>query len=409
MNRKQLIILILALVILGGAGLVLRKRDQQSWDTTGSKLGEKVLPNFQVNNVSAIHIKGDKDLDLVKKNDRWCVQERNDYPANYSQITELLFKMGDLKVAQSEPISPPDLGRMDLADPGTGPEAATLVEFKDAQGKTLESVLLGKKHTRKADRPSPYGDGEFPDGRYILLKSDPSDLLTVSDPLNSVQDKPADWLNKDFFKVEKPKSIALVSTNAADSWTLTRESENSPWVLSNVKTNEVLDTNKVSSLAGTLSYPSFVDIAADQAPAKTGLDKPTTVTITTFDGFTYTLKIGNKTPENDYDVSVDVAAEFPKETDWTGGKAEKPEDKAKIDKVYQDKYKPLQDKLKQEKELNGWTYVVNGWLIDPLIRTRGQLMVDKKDEKKEADSSSAAMPDKADSSSVFPAGNGGSQ
>jgi hypothetical protein len=345
-------------------------------------------------------------LDLVRKDDRWRVQERNDYPANFTQISELLFKMGDLKIAQSEPIGSSDLGRMHLADPGSGPEAATLVEFKDGQGKTLESILLGKKHTRKSDRPSPYGDNEFPDGRYILLKSDPGDLITVSDPLNSVDDKATGWLDKDFFKVEKPKSISFVSTNAADSWTLTRESETAPWVLSNVKTGEVLDTNKVSSLAGTLSYPSFVDVAADPTPSKTGLDKPEVVTITTFDGFTYKLKIGAKTPENDYDVAVEVTADFPTESDWTGGKAEKPEDKAKIDKVYQDKYKPLQDKLQQEKQLNGWTYVVNGWLIDPLIRNRAQLMEEKKDEKKEA---SAAPEEKSDTGPTFPPADSSSQ
>ena len=61
-------------------------------------------------------------------------------------------------------------------------------------------------------------------------------FLTVSDPLNSVDPKPAGWLDKDFFKVEKPKSISFVSTNAADSWSLTRESESGPWVLSNIKT-----------------------------------------------------------------------------------------------------------------------------------------------------------------------------
>src|SRR5208337_76704 len=105
-------------------------------------------------------------------------------------------------------------------------------------------------------------------------------------------------------KVEKPRTISFASTNAADSWTLSRASELAPWVLEQAKPGEVLDTNKVSSLASTLSYPSFVDVAADSAPDKTGLDKPLTVNIETFDHFTYTLKIGQKTPENDYNITV---------------------------------------------------------------------------------------------------------
>jgi hypothetical protein len=332
-------------------------------------------------------------LDLVKKDDRWRVRERNDYPANFSQISDLLLKMGDLKIAQAEPIGSSQLGRMRLAAPGSGPDSATLIEFKDAQGKVLQSLLLGKKHTRKSERPSPmpFGNGEMPDGRFVMLKSDPHEVLTVSDALNSVDPQPAEWLDKDFFKVEKPKSISFVSTNAADSWSLTRDSEASPWVLSNAKAGEVLDTNKVSSLSSTLSYPSFVDVAAESAPAKTGLDKPLVVTIVTFDHFTYTLKIGAKTPENDYHMNVAVAADFP--TERKAGKDEKPEGKKALDKEFQDKLKTLQDKLRQEKSLDHWTYLVNNWLIDPLIRTRTQLMVEKKVEKKDDGKQASAAPE----------------
>jgi hypothetical protein len=301
---------------------------------------------------------------------------------------------------------------MHLAAPGSGPDSATLIEFKDGQNKVLQSLLLGKKHTQKLERPSRmpyYGDNDMPDGRFVMLKSDPKEVLTVSDPLNSIDPKPAGWLDKDFLKVEKPKSIVFVSTNASNSWTLTRQTENSPWVLSNAKTGEVLDTNKVSSLSSTLDYPSFVDVAPDAAPAKTGMDKPLMVTIETFDHFTYTFKIGSKTPENDYNISVAVAADFP--TERTPGKDEKPDDKKKLDKEFQDKLKPLEDKLKQEKALANWTYLVNSWLIDPLIRDRSQLMVEKKDEKKDNKKASASaagsvapapMPDENSDSAIFP-------
>jgi hypothetical protein len=392
MNSKQLTILLLALVVIGGGGLLLRNRHQESWDTSGSQLGQKVLPHFQVNDVAAVHIKAADDLDIVKKNDQWVVQERGNYPANFSQISDLLLKMADLKIAQAEEIGPSQLGRMHLADPGPGPEAATLIEFKDAQGKSLDSLLLGKKHMHKSERPMPmqFGGGEMPDGRYVMLKSDNHNVLTVSDPLNSVDPKAAEWLDKDFFKVEKPKTIAFVSTNAADSWTLSHDSESAPWVLQDVKKGEVCDTNKTSSLSSTLSYPSFVDVAPDSSPAKTGLDKPMVVNITTFDHFNYTIKVGSKTPENNYNINIAVTADFP--TERVAGKDEKPDDKKKLDKEFQDKLKPQQDKLAQEKKLAPWTYVVNSWLIDPLIRTRAQLMVEKKDEKKADNKEASAAP-----------------
>jgi hypothetical protein len=405
MNRKQLIVLLAALVILGGAGLVMRNRNDESWTSSEGKLGRKVLPNFQVNDVASLHIKGAGDLNVVKKDDRWLVRERNDYPANFSQIKELLLKMEDLKIAQAEPIGSSQLGRMHLAEPGSSPDSATLLEFKDSQGKVLQSLLLGKKHTHQSERPSPmqFGNSEMADGRFVMLTGDPHEVLTVSDPLNTVDSKPAGWLDKEFFKVEKVKSVSLVSTNAADSWSLSRESEPSPWVLSGAKAGEVLDTNKVSSLSSALGFPSFVDVAADPAPGKTGMDKPLVVTLTTFDHFTYTLKIGAKTPENDYNLNVAVTADFP--TERAAGKDEKPEGKKALDKEFQDKLKTLQDKIQQEKALDKATYLVNSWLIDPLIRPRAQLMVDKnekKDDKKEASAAGTAMPEQPDAGLGIP-------
>jgi hypothetical protein len=384
MNRKQLILLVLALAIIGGAGLVLRQRHEQSWTEAETQIGQKLLKNYQVNDVAAIHIKGDTDLILDRKDDGWHVQERGQYPANMTQIKELLIKMGDLKVVQSDPISASQLARMHLAEPGKGADSAILLEFKDAQGKPLQSLLLGKKHTHQSDRPSPmpYGDEGFADGRYVMLGSDTKTVLTISDALNTVDPKAADWLDKDFFKVEKPSAISFVSTNSTNSWKMSRESESAPWVLADLKPGEVLDTNKVSSLASTLNYPSFVDVAADATPDKTGLDKPLTVTIETFDHFTYALKIGHKTPENDYDLSVTVTADIP--TARVPGKDEKPDEKTKLDKEFQEKMKASQDRLNKEKALANWTYLVNTWLVDPLIRDRSQLMVDKKAaEKKE--------------------------
>jgi hypothetical protein len=394
MNRKQLIMLLVVLAVLGGAALMLLKRHQQSFTDSEAQIGHKLLNNFQMNDVAAIHIKGDTELNLDKKDGRWRVQERGGYPANFSQISELLIKMGDLKVAQSEPIGPSQLGRMHLGEPGKGADSATLLEFKDAAGKVLQSLLLGKKHTQKSERPMPgaFGDEGYADGRFVMLKSDPQDVLTISDALNSADPKPATWLDKDFFKVEKPKMISFVSTNASNSWTLSRETETAPWVLAELKPGEVLDSNKVSSLASTLSYPSFVDLAADQSADKTGMDKPLSVTVETFDHFTYNVKVGKKTPEGDYNLNVAVTAVAPPER--TPGKDEKPDDKKRLDKEFLDKTKQFATKLDQEKALDKWTYLVNSWLIDPLIRDRAQLMVEKKtDEKKSASAPESTLPE----------------
>ena len=88
MNRKQLTLLLVTLVVIGGAGLVLVQRNQSILvRPPGPVRGQKLFKNFQINDVAAIHIKGDTDLKLARKENSWRVQQRGDYPANYSQVS----------------------------------------------------------------------------------------------------------------------------------------------------------------------------------------------------------------------------------------------------------------------------------------------------------------------------------
>src|SRR6516225_1517833 len=115
MNRKQLGILLVLVVVIGGAGLVLRKKDTSSWDNANASIGKKLLGDLPVNDVMKITIKqGTNQLNLAKKDDLWRVHERNDYPANYGEISDFLLKVRDLKIVQSQKVGPTELARASL-------------------------------------------------------------------------------------------------------------------------------------------------------------------------------------------------------------------------------------------------------------------------------------------------------
>src|ERR1022692_2189279 len=156
MNRKQLSILIVLLVVLGIAGLSVYKRNQTSWQGSGRQgAALKLLGDLPVNDVASIVIKGGTNqLDLVKKDGLWRVSERGDYPANFSEISGFLLKARDLKVVQSEPVGPSQLPRLQLAPPGQGTNSAVVVEFKGQGDKLIQVLRLGKKHLKKSNRPS---------------------------------------------------------------------------------------------------------------------------------------------------------------------------------------------------------------------------------------------------------------
>ena len=387
MNRKQLLILLVLVAVLGAAGLYLYRGNESSWKGGTRAAGQKLLGELPVNDVARIVIKGGtNELHLVKKDNLWRVQQRGDYPANYSEISGFLLKAADLKVVQSEEIGQSMLGRYKLLPPGPATNTAVLVELFDQNGKIIKSLLLGKTHMRKSEgRPSPMGEmGEsegWPDGRYVMVGAGTKTVAIISDPLSNLEAKPDQWLNKDFFKVEKIRTIALAFPVATNSWKITRDTESaSDWKLGEAKPAEQLDSSKTSSFSSALNSPSFSDVLpADAKPAEAGLDKPTVATIETFDNFTYTLKVGQKLNDN-FPVALTVTAQIPKER--VAGKDEKPEDKTRLDKEFKDKQQKQHDKLDQEKFYEKRVYLVSSWTLDSLLKERSQLLAEKKDESK---------------------------
>src|SRR5262245_28920404 len=101
MNRKQLTLLIVAGLVIGALALFVTKNKAKTQATSNQKLGQQVVKNFPMNEVDRITIKqADGQMNLARKNDRWVVQERNDYPANFSTIGDTLRKIWELKVTQ---------------------------------------------------------------------------------------------------------------------------------------------------------------------------------------------------------------------------------------------------------------------------------------------------------------------
>jgi len=382
MNRNQFTLLVFLLVVLGIAGLMIYNKQNDVGKAGDPSIGRKLLGELPVNDVAHIALtQGTNELNLVKKDNLWRVRERNDYPANYSEISEFLLKARDLKIVQSEHVGPSQLPKLDLV-PGQGTNAALVVDLKDQNDKTIQSILLGKKHLQKSRGQSPFGDlgdSGWPDGRYVKVGASSDSVALISDALSNLEPKPEQWLNKDFFRVEKVRSIAVAGPAITNSWKIVRDTESAEWKLAEAKPGEQLDTSKTSSAANALGSPSFTDVDSNAKPDQLGLDKPNVVTLDTFEDFTYNVNVGHKTNDS-YPIMLAVSAKLASER--TPGKDEKPDDKTKLDKEFKEKQKKLEDKLAQEKNYEKWAYLVSSWTLDPLLKDRAQLLVEKKEEPK---------------------------
>jgi hypothetical protein len=384
-------------LVLGGIGIYLNKQKSASYSSTSKLATDKLLGDFPINDVAQITIRqSTNEVNLVKA-DAWTVKERDSYSANSGDIIELARKLWDLRPAQNQRIGESQLSRMELLPPDKGgTNSATLVELKGKDGKAIRSILMGKKSMRGGGGDDQFGGGGFPNGRWVYLPDKPGTTYLVTEAFAEIEPKPERWLSKDFFKVEKIKSIAVTFAEATNSWKLTRETESGEWKLADAKPEEKLDPTKTSSFSYALSQPGFADVAIGLSPLQTGLDKPTTMVLETFEGLTYTLQAGAKTNDNVY-LTVAVAADLPKER--TPGKDEKPEDKEKLDKEFKDQQKKVEEKLSAEKRLAKSTYLVSNWTVDSLLKERSTLLAEKKEEEKKEEATpptpgaGAAFPD----------------
>jgi hypothetical protein len=209
-------------------------------------------------------------------------------------------------------------------------------------------------------------------GRYLVAGGEAVTLLAVGEPLTEVESKPEHWLVKDLLRADGAKSISS-SKDGKQRWSVTRETESADWKFAGSK--EKPDLQKATDLASSLGWVNLVDVVADPANADTGLDHAIVIKADTFDGPSYTLRVGKQAGDNYY-VKVAVAGE-PRKT-RTPGKGEKAEDKAKNDKEFEERRKKLVEKLEREKKLEHWTYLVAKNGLDPLLRDRAGLMPEKK-------------------------------
>ena len=375
MKGKQLAIVLVLLVVVGGIALFLKSRNTASWSESATTTSGKIL-DFPLNDVSHVTIKeGGAELNLAKKDEVWTVKERADYPADFAKVSALLRKLWELKPVQDVKAGPSQFARLQLTEPAAGTTSGTLLDLKGASNKRLAALLLGKKNLRNPDQPAGEGGG-FAVGRYVMGQDGSNRVFVVSDTFEEIQMKPEQWLNRDFIKIENARSIAVAGNTPAMNWTIVRDAAASPWKLADAKPGEELDNAKASSAASYLTAPSLADVLAPDAPvAETGLDKPSTVRIETFDNFSYELRIGKLMGEN-YPVLVSVKAELPKER--TPVPDEKPEDKARLDQEFQTKQKQLTDKLATEQKLQARPYLIAKSTIDQMLKDRASLLTEAK-------------------------------
>ena len=356
MNAKLAAALMVLLAVLGGGALLIRDQQGSQKPPATGTLGQPLLKGLKAADVAGIVIREPSStLTLQRKEDRWTIAERGEFTADLQKVKEFVVRAIELKIGQAEPIGEKDRARL-LLDAG-----GTTVEFKAADGKTLARLTIGKKYFKGEPANAEKALG---DGRFVMLPEDEKQVFTVSDPLSQATAKAGEWISKTGFQAEKVKSLAVAGADGA-AWKIERSGDNADWKLEGAKPGEKLEITRANSASYSLSNIDLADVLPkDAKPELTGLDKPATVVATTFDGLTYTLKIGRLAGDN---LPATVAVE---------GEA-KPEGKDAEERA-----KRLAERLPREKALQGHVLLIPKSKLDDTLRKRADLLEKKDDAKK---------------------------
>ena len=339
---KKLLILVIAAAALLGAAYLLKGRSQK----TPNVVGHKILPAFNISDVTRVEITGAKSLTLASGEAGWTVDALHGYPADGKKILDELLKLKELKAGQPAA--------------GISNAAPTVVILKDAAGKELAKLEMGEQH-RSAPRGemAQFGGGGYPDGRYVAFEGT---TVVVNDALDAFNGDPKKWVDTKIGGITASDVKEVTYAKGKESVKLTRK--DSTWTLEGLGPKEELDTSKTYSLDSALSYLNFSDVVdPKKTEAELGFATGAVYTATLKNGITYTAKVGNKIGA---DSAFKVSAAFkPVGTNTT--------ENAACEKTVKD----FNDTVGK------WTYTISSYSAESMSKTRKDLVKAKEEPKKE--------------------------
>ncbi len=355
MNARIAAVLVLLLAVLGGGALLVRQQGDAHKPPASGTLGQPLLKGLKAADVAGIVIREPKaTLTLARKGEQWAIAERNGYAADFDKVREFVLKALELKIGQVEPIGEKDRARLQLDESGT------TVEFQGADGKPLARFVAGRKYFKTPPEKPETARG---DGRFVALPGEEKTVYVVADPLAQASTKSADWIARPGFGAEGVKALDYRPAEG-EGWRIERSGDNADWRLAPLRPGEKLEVTKANAASYSLNSIELADVAPPEVkPADSGLDKPVTLVASTFDGLTYTIRLGKLSGENYY-AQVAVAGE------------PKPQGKDAEDRL-----KKLNERLPRERALAGHVVLIAKSKFDDILKPRAELL-ERRDAKK---------------------------
>ena len=366
MSKRLVTILWCIAGLLAALTLIVKSGQARGIDTpTALSQGDVLLKDLPLKSIASIKIvDAENTVTLKKEETQWSVAERADYEADFARLTRLLRSLTEVTVAQSRKAGPAFNERF-----GMNPEAESQdnhgnqVTFLDADGQELQSLSIGKTTS---------GQGSQASGKYIRLGNEPEAVYAVNDSFFDLSANPKEWLNGIFFEVNGIQSITLdpKQDSSIKGWTINRMNAGSDFTIENLPDDRKPLADKLTGLKNVLSSPAFEDVLTEeQAKAQRNESEARTLTLETFDGFTYILDYAPTKPADADEeaastgeiIKVTVTANLPAERAKKDGETE--EEAKKADTDFATTQKELKSKLAKEQAYGDRYYLIADYVL----------------------------------------------
>ncbi|MCP4681850.1 MAG: DUF4340 domain-containing protein [Desulfobacterales bacterium] len=276
MKIKTLVILLIALCIIAGTGILVIRL--QAPEPPEDQMGMSLLGQFPLNEITSITIKSAGAMvSLNRKADNWIVVNRFEYSADFSRISDFVRKLKGLKIGRKFEASEETLPRLSLRapdDPGAmEAEKGVQVSLKGEKASSLACILLGKARNTGDDRG-------MANGQYLKFCEAP-DIYMVDNNFSYLEKEPVAWLDKNLAKEDK-NNVKKISCLQPDKkrpvYSFERPENGKDLKLLNLKTKKEVKKSALDRLAGALSSLRMEDVA-DPAAASELIDVKSTTRI----------------------------------------------------------------------------------------------------------------------------------
>ncbi|MGK5092604.1 DUF4340 domain-containing protein [Deltaproteobacteria bacterium TL4] len=348
---KKLFIATLILVVTGG-GLWLFQ--QKKVNQSSPQVNVPVLENPDLQSLSKIIIQGSSEKIELSKGDQeiWMIDGLN-YEADSQNIKDLLLKLLEVKRSGIVTDNPKHHSRFHLLtlDENEGKweedKTGTLVKLQGNQEPLLE-LWLGK-------------DRESGGGQYIRYAGQ-STVFLIPETIHVDVEKEG-WLNKQILNIDGEKlAKSITLKNKEETLHFNRDNAEAPWTMEGLAENKTVKQDKLKELSGVFKKLDFSKIVSSSTPVTTtGRETLSEISMELLDGRVIHVTRGSEATQEDKNYYTTFEMEF------KGTSADE----------------TLQQSVEAfNKRSTSWFYVLSSWIGEKLIKTRTDLITDKKADEK---------------------------